>query len=74
MNKRQATIYKHTALGPSAHFTRSLVAPVKPRSSGRSGSWAGAWAWRQSRSTDRISSSHKALVWGNTVIIQSRGT
>jgi len=31
MNKRPATIYKHTALGPSAHFTRSLVAPVKPR-------------------------------------------
>lgn len=74
MNKRPATIYKHTALGPTEYFVASLIAPVKPRSSGRSGSWAGAWAWRQSRSTDRISSSHKALVWGNTVIIQSRGT
>ena len=31
MNKRQATIFKHTALGTTEDFIRSLVAPVKPR-------------------------------------------
>ncbi len=31
MNKRPATIYKHTALGTTEDFIRSLVAPAKPR-------------------------------------------
>lgn len=30
MSKRQATIYKHRALGPTAYFVESRVAPVKP--------------------------------------------